>query len=232
MTQRPGLIGALLIGVATAKALAYGAGKPLVMVDHLHGHIAAVLAGSGGPRPALREPGRLRRPHAPRPGDATCARPPPAGPDHRRRGGRGHRQGRPPAGPRLPRRPGAGAPGGRRATATAAPLPGGAARRRAERDFSFAGVKTALLYAVRELGDDAASRRPRRPGRVLPGGRRAAAGRPADRRRARARACRRSPSAAASRPTGACGSWWPRAPSAPGCGWRSPTAPSAPTTPP
>src|SRR5262249_61764121 len=27
--------------VATAKALAYAAGKPLVMVDHLHGHIAA-----------------------------------------------------------------------------------------------------------------------------------------------------------------------------------------------
>ena len=42
VTQRPGLIGALLVGVLTAKALAYGAGKPLAMVDHLHGHIAAV----------------------------------------------------------------------------------------------------------------------------------------------------------------------------------------------
>ena len=41
VTQRPGLIGALLIGVATAKAIAYAARKPLVMVDHLHGHIAA-----------------------------------------------------------------------------------------------------------------------------------------------------------------------------------------------
>ena len=41
VTQRPGLIGALLVGVATAKALAYAAGKPLVMVDHLHGHICA-----------------------------------------------------------------------------------------------------------------------------------------------------------------------------------------------
>jgi N6-L-threonylcarbamoyladenine synthase len=41
VTQRPGLIGALLVGVATAKAIAYAAGRPLVMVDHLHGHIAA-----------------------------------------------------------------------------------------------------------------------------------------------------------------------------------------------
>ncbi|MGB1627494.1 MAG: tRNA (adenosine(37)-N6)-threonylcarbamoyltransferase complex transferase subunit TsaD, partial [Miltoncostaeaceae bacterium] len=41
VTRRPGLIGALLVGVATAKALAYAARKGLVMVDHLHGHVAA-----------------------------------------------------------------------------------------------------------------------------------------------------------------------------------------------
>ena len=41
VTRRPGLIGALLVGVATAKALAYAAGKDLVMADHLHGHVAA-----------------------------------------------------------------------------------------------------------------------------------------------------------------------------------------------
>jgi N6-L-threonylcarbamoyladenine synthase len=41
VTRGPGLIGALLIGVSTAKALAAAAGKPLLGVDHLHGHVAA-----------------------------------------------------------------------------------------------------------------------------------------------------------------------------------------------
>src|SRR5204863_9211411 len=41
ITRGPGLIGALLVGVATAKALAAAARKPLVGVDHLHGHVAA-----------------------------------------------------------------------------------------------------------------------------------------------------------------------------------------------
>ena len=40
-TSRPGLIGALLIGLSTAKALAAAAGLPFVAVDHLHGHVAA-----------------------------------------------------------------------------------------------------------------------------------------------------------------------------------------------
>jgi N6-L-threonylcarbamoyladenine synthase len=41
VTRGPGLIGALLIGVSTAKALAAAGGKPLGGVDHLHGHVAA-----------------------------------------------------------------------------------------------------------------------------------------------------------------------------------------------
>ena len=41
VTRRPGLIGALLVGVSTAKALAAATRKPLVGVDHLHGHVAA-----------------------------------------------------------------------------------------------------------------------------------------------------------------------------------------------
>jgi N6-L-threonylcarbamoyladenine synthase len=41
VTQGPGLIGALLVGLSTAKALAAGHRKPLVPVDHLHGHVAA-----------------------------------------------------------------------------------------------------------------------------------------------------------------------------------------------
>ena len=41
VTANPGLIGALLVGVNFAKALAFSYGKPLVPVDHIKGHIAA-----------------------------------------------------------------------------------------------------------------------------------------------------------------------------------------------
>jgi N6-L-threonylcarbamoyladenine synthase len=41
VTRGPGLIGALLIGVSTAKALAAATGKQLAGVNHLHGHVAA-----------------------------------------------------------------------------------------------------------------------------------------------------------------------------------------------
>jgi N6-L-threonylcarbamoyladenine synthase len=43
VTQGPGLIGALLVGITYAKALAMALGKPLVGVNHLEGHIHAVL---------------------------------------------------------------------------------------------------------------------------------------------------------------------------------------------
>ncbi|MGZ4431024.1 MAG: tRNA (adenosine(37)-N6)-threonylcarbamoyltransferase complex transferase subunit TsaD, partial [Gaiellales bacterium] len=42
VTEGPGLIGALLVGLATAKALAFSRGLPLIPVDHLHGHIASL----------------------------------------------------------------------------------------------------------------------------------------------------------------------------------------------
>jgi tRNA N6-adenosine threonylcarbamoyltransferase len=42
VTQGPGLIGALLVGLAAAKGLAWGRGLPLVPVDHLHGHVASL----------------------------------------------------------------------------------------------------------------------------------------------------------------------------------------------
>ncbi len=42
VTHGPGLVGALLVGVSLAKALAYGLGKPLVAVHHLEGHISAI----------------------------------------------------------------------------------------------------------------------------------------------------------------------------------------------
>ncbi len=41
VTTQPGLIGALLVGVATAKAIAYGIGAEMIGVSHLEGHIAA-----------------------------------------------------------------------------------------------------------------------------------------------------------------------------------------------
>ena len=41
VTYGPGLVGALLVGVAEAKAIAYAAHKPLVGVHHIEGHIAA-----------------------------------------------------------------------------------------------------------------------------------------------------------------------------------------------
>ena len=42
VTQGPGLIGALLVGLAAAKGIAWGRGLPLVPVDHLHGHVASL----------------------------------------------------------------------------------------------------------------------------------------------------------------------------------------------
>ncbi len=42
VTQGPGLIGALLVGLSAAKALAWARGLPLALVDHLHGHVASL----------------------------------------------------------------------------------------------------------------------------------------------------------------------------------------------
>ncbi|MDD3243263.1 MAG: tRNA (adenosine(37)-N6)-threonylcarbamoyltransferase complex transferase subunit TsaD [Eubacteriales bacterium] len=41
VTQGPGLVGALLVGVSYAKGCAWAAGKPLIAVNHMRGHIAA-----------------------------------------------------------------------------------------------------------------------------------------------------------------------------------------------
>src|SRR2546421_8598089 len=42
VTQGPGLIGALLVGLSAAKAIAWGRSLPLVPVDHLRGHVASL----------------------------------------------------------------------------------------------------------------------------------------------------------------------------------------------
>jgi N6-L-threonylcarbamoyladenine synthase len=147
VTQRPGLIGALLVGVATAKALAYAARLPLIMVDHIHGHIAAAwldpvaldppfvsLVASGGHTRLdlvddLARPRLLGQTIDDAAGEAIDK------------------------GARLL---GLGYPGGpaleslaREGRRDAHRFPVGLSGR-GQRDFSFAGVKTALLYAVRQ----------------------------------------------------------------------------------
>src|ERR671915_1459995 len=53
VTRGPGLIGALLVGVSSAKALAAARRLPLVPVDHLHGHVVA----------STLEPGAIETPY-------------------------------------------------------------------------------------------------------------------------------------------------------------------------
>src|SRR4051812_43917597 len=42
VTRGPGLIGALLVGISAAKAIAWSRRLPLIPVDHLHGHVASL----------------------------------------------------------------------------------------------------------------------------------------------------------------------------------------------
>jgi len=51
--HRPGLIGALLVGVSAAKALAWSLGKPLIGVDHVHAHLFAPLLIDAATEPAV-----------------------------------------------------------------------------------------------------------------------------------------------------------------------------------
>ena len=53
VTNRPGLVGALLVGVQAAKGLAWAAAKPLVGVDHLVGHVLSVFLRRGEADPPL-----------------------------------------------------------------------------------------------------------------------------------------------------------------------------------
>ena len=61
-TQGPGLVGALLVGLSTAKALAAARELPFAPVDHLQGHVAAnFLRGSGDPAAGSGEAPSSRR---------------------------------------------------------------------------------------------------------------------------------------------------------------------------
>jgi N6-L-threonylcarbamoyladenine synthase len=154
VTHGPGLIGALLVGLSAAKALAWSRRLPLVPVDHLHGHVASLylqpdpleppflcLLASGGHTLLLDV-----RDHA----------------------------GYEVVGSTLDDAAGEAFDKGARLLGLG--YPGGAALDRAARDgdpgaysfpvarvpgfdFSFSGLKTALLYAVRDLPADELERR-------------------------------------------------------------------------
>jgi N6-L-threonylcarbamoyladenine synthase len=156
VTQGPGLIAALLVGVATAKALAATNRITLAAVDHLHGHLAASflapspfeppfvsLIASGGHTLVARvqDHGRDFEVLGETIDDAAGE----AFDKGARLLGLGY-----PGGAALERLARDGDP-----EAFAFPT----ACRMAGLDFSFAGLKTALLYKVRELGESEARRR-------------------------------------------------------------------------
>ena len=103
MTRGPGLIGALLVGLSSAKALAAARGLPLIPVDHLHGHVVASTLGPDPIEPPylclVASGGHTFLARVDEPGGYADPRP-----DARRRRRRGVRQGRPDARPRLSRR--------------------------------------------------------------------------------------------------------------------------------
>jgi N6-L-threonylcarbamoyladenine synthase len=154
VTQGPGLIGALLVGLAAAKALAWARGLPLVPVDHLDGHVASLylepepveppfvcLLASGGHTLLLevRERGR-----AVRLGTTIDDAAGEAFDKGARLLGLGY-----PGGAEIDRLARAGDPEAYRFPV--ARLEG--------LDFSFSGVKTALLYKVRDLPEAELERR-------------------------------------------------------------------------
>ncbi len=155
VTSRPGLIGALLVGVSAAKALAWARRLPLVPVDHLHGHVASLYL-----KPLDRQP------------PFTCLL---ASGGHTMLLDVQERGGYRVLGTTLDdaageafdkgaRLLGLGYPGGReidllarQGDPTAYDFP---VARVPGLDFSFSGLKTALLYTVRDLPpDELAARR-------------------------------------------------------------------------
>jgi N6-L-threonylcarbamoyladenine synthase len=156
VTQGPGLVAALLVGLASAKALAASHRLPLAPVDHLHGHVAASFL---APDPF--EPPFLSLVASG--GHTLLARV------------RDHGPGFDVLGRTLDDAAGEAFDKGARLLGLG--YPGGAALERLARDgdpeafafptsgslkgldFSFAGLKTALLYRVRELGQREAGRR-------------------------------------------------------------------------
>jgi len=154
VTQGPGLIGALLVGVSAAKALAWARGLPLAPVDHLHGHVASLFLGPDPVEPPflclLASGGHTLLLDVQDHAGYTVL-----GTSIDDAAGEAFDKGA--------RLLGLGYPGGREIDrlarngdpdAFAFPV-----ARLDGLDFSFSGVKTALLYAVRDLGGEAEARK-------------------------------------------------------------------------
>jgi N6-L-threonylcarbamoyladenine synthase len=155
VTQGPGLVGALLVGVSTAKALAAAHRLPLVPVDHLHGHVAASFL---APDP-LEPPFLILIASG---GHTLLARVEDHGPDWEVLGAtRDDAAGE--AFDKGARMLGLGYPGGaaletlaRDGDPEAFAFP--VAAQVAGLDLSFSGLKTALLYKLQELGEEETAR--------------------------------------------------------------------------
>jgi N6-L-threonylcarbamoyladenine synthase len=156
VTRGPGLVAALLVGFSTAKAIAAARALPLAAVDHLHGHVAAAflaptpfeapflsLIASGGH--TLLAHVRDRGPDFEILGQTLDDAAGEAFDKGARMLGLGY-----PGGPALERLARDGDPSAFKFP-TGAKLPG--------LNFSFAGLKTALLYRIRDLGQAQAERR-------------------------------------------------------------------------
>ncbi len=154
VTHGPGLIGALLVGLSAAKALAWSRRLPLAAVDHLHGHVASLylepepleppflcLLASGGHTMLLDVRSHEGYECIGTTLDDAAGE---AFDKGARLLGLGY-----PGGAALDRAAAAGDP-------TAYPFP---VARVPGFDFSFSGLKTALLYAVRDLPADELERR-------------------------------------------------------------------------
>lgn len=158
VTRGPGLVGALLVGLCTAKGLAAARDLPLVPVDHLQGHVSAnfldtgegapfappflCLVASGGHSFLARVDSHLGFEVLGRTLDDAAG-------EAFDKGAR--MLGLPfPGGPHLQRVATEGDP-------LAFPFP--TAQKVTGLDMSFSGLKTALLYAIRDLGEPEAQRR-------------------------------------------------------------------------
>jgi N6-L-threonylcarbamoyladenine synthase len=153
VTRGPGLIGALLVGVSSAKAIAATRRLPLVPVDHLHGHVVASTLGDDPVEPPylclVASGGHtfLARVDDPSGYEVLGQTLDDAAGEAFDKGARLLGLGYP-GGPAVDRLAREGDP---EAFDFPRSAPG-------ELDFSFSGLKTSLLYAIRDLGDTAGAR--------------------------------------------------------------------------
>jgi len=161
VTQGPGLVGALLVGITYGKTLAESLGKPLVPVNHLEGHVHAVFleAHKAGRIPKLPSVCLIVSGGHTVLYEVSAEDPPFASaPFHYRKLGQTRDDAAGEAYDKVAKLLGLGYPGGPildrlAAAADLAPAPvkfGPTKTRGNPLDFSFSGLKTAVLYHLRE----------------------------------------------------------------------------------